>query len=75
VDYYLLSHQIVFPLLHNLHQGIELLVIGRVVKNFPMKYFRMVAYSLPPYIKTTPITYPLTLMMLSHYGDIVTMPG
>jgi hypothetical protein len=44
VDDGLLAHQILLPLLENLNQGIEFLVIGRVVENFPMKYFRMIAY-------------------------------
>lgn len=44
VDYCLLSHQIMLPLIHNLHQGIDLLLIGRVVNKYPIKYFKMVAY-------------------------------
>ena len=43
VDYFLLSHQVVFPL-HILHHGIELLVIARVVESYPMKYLRTVRY-------------------------------
>jgi hypothetical protein len=38
----LLSHQTMFPLFDNLYQGIELLVVDRVVENCPMKYFRMI---------------------------------
>jgi hypothetical protein len=43
VDDGLVSHQIVLPLFDNLYQGIELFVIGRVVEDHPMKYFRMIA--------------------------------
>jgi hypothetical protein len=43
VDDGLLSHQIMLPLFDNFYQGIELLVIDRVVEDFPMKYFRMIA--------------------------------
>jgi hypothetical protein len=38
----LLSHQIVLPLFDSLYQGIELLIVGRVVEHCPMKYFRMI---------------------------------
>jgi hypothetical protein len=32
----------VLPLFENLYRGIELLFIGRVFENCPMKYFRMI---------------------------------
>jgi hypothetical protein len=35
VDDGLLSHQIVLPLFDSLYQGIELLVVGRVVEDAP----------------------------------------
>lgn len=44
VDDCLLSHQIMFPLLDNLFQEIELLIIVRVVKNHPMKHFVVVVH-------------------------------
>jgi hypothetical protein len=34
----------VLPFLNNLNQGIEFLVICRVVQNFSMEHFRMIAY-------------------------------
>jgi hypothetical protein len=42
VDDGLLAHQIVIPHFDGLYQGIEILVISRVVEDFPMKYFRMI---------------------------------
>jgi hypothetical protein len=42
VDDGLLSHQTMFPLFDNLYQGIEILVVDRVVESCPMKYFRMI---------------------------------
>jgi hypothetical protein len=42
VDDGLLSHHIVLPLFDSLYQGIKFLVIGRVVEDHPMKYFRMI---------------------------------
>jgi hypothetical protein len=41
VDDGLLSHQIVLQMFYILYQGIEILVIGRVVEDHPMKYFKM----------------------------------
>lgn len=44
MDYYILSYQIMFPRFRNLYYSIELLVVGGVVENHPLKDFRMVAY-------------------------------
>jgi hypothetical protein len=35
--------ELVLPLFDSLYQGIELLVVGRLVENHPMKYFIMIA--------------------------------
>lgn len=48
-----------FPLLHNLHQGIEILVVGRVFQNCPWNSLEWYNIGLPPCIKTAPITFLL----------------
>jgi hypothetical protein len=42
VDDGLLSHHIMLPLFDILYQGIELLVVGMVVEDHPMKYFKII---------------------------------
>jgi hypothetical protein len=42
VDDGIISHQIVLPLLEIFNHGIEFFSIGRVVENFPIKYFILI---------------------------------
>jgi hypothetical protein len=42
VDDGLLSHQIVLPIFDSLYQAIEILFVGRLVEDRPMKYFTTV---------------------------------
>jgi hypothetical protein len=65
VDDGIFSHNIVLPLFDNMYQGIDPLVICRVIEDLLMKYFRMVAVGRPPYIRTTPIAYPLASISMS----------
>jgi hypothetical protein len=43
VDDGLLSHQIMLPCFDSLYQGIELLVVGRLIEDHTIKFFIMIA--------------------------------